>query len=398
MSVAWRMATTRLTFEASLRGSASNSPGQGASPGAAIRYSLLPLAAGANLTLYPEMLAFPREYIQRATVIYKTGTVAAAVGITATTWRGLGGWIINGAGVDPGVDAGYVPNAGATAIRENDTLESDYREALVFSGAAAAAISSLAGVGTADVILEVSRSKYPYASSDVWLDLFMDDTLDSPPDVATVTARAMLKLKAAGGGLLTLAELGATKIQIPGAAAAFTWRNPIVLTGDWGNGFGQIPADTTLFTAATFAPHPRAFLRSADAVTQLRLIDPIEADNITDAPPVSGDLACVPFTAVSRPTHSVWRFCIKGNTCDVILSHGPTLDARRPRDIWRSIIVPAIAKGSTPTLIYDYRYDTGVKEFFTCGQLEQLEYLDYALCLDLLSSGDNPVLQLTPLA
>jgi hypothetical protein len=107
---------------------------------------------------------------------------------------------------------------------------------------------------------------------------------------------------------------------------------------------------------------------------------------------VTSDLALAPLTAAAA-TFSVWRLLIKGNACTVILSHNG-LDVRRPRDIWNQVLVPAMNRGATPTPIYGYRYGLNQKQFFPIGQLEELEYLDYALCLDLLSSAATPVLTL----
>lgn len=385
---------TRLTFEGSFRRDSANSPGLGAGSGVAHRSAVITLAAGNNPLVDPGQAVqeFPLERIMSASVYYILDAGGGVSGVAAHTWRGLGGWIVNGAGIVPGTSAGFVPNgAGDTAIEEDAPSLSGYRDQLRISGAAATALGNFAGAGSLSMELLVAKSFYDTASSEVWLDLFADDTIgDTLPDVLALAARSMATLKARGAGRLVLAELGTTQIAVVGTAGAFTWRNPIVLAADIGLGFGQIPADKALWTAATFAPHPRAFVRSASAIYQLRLVDPVDPSISTDAPAVTADPALSPLTAAAA-TFSVWRLLIKGNTCTVILSHNG-LDVRRPRDIWNQVLVPAMARGATPTPIYNYHYVNSGKVFYTIGQLEELEYLDYALCLDLLSGAETPVL------
>lgn len=388
------MVDTRLTFSASFRSDSANSPGLGPSDSAATRVTSVALAAGNNLIIGGGQKPIPREFINAATVVYRNAGNVANLTV-AHTWRGLPGWIINGSGIVLGTSAGLVLNAVGDPTIQELAVNSDYRDMLVFSGAAATAMGSLAGVGTAEVTTTVRRSLYANAFSDAVLDVFADSALDSLPSVEDLAARTFKKIKAQGKGLLVLATNGNTTISIPGAAAAFGWRNPFIIAADIGNGFGQVPANVANRTAATFAPHPRAFIRSSDRLYQLRLLQPNPAIN---APAIDSDTILLPLlVGGSRPTHSLWRVLIKGNTADVIFSHG-TLDVRRPRDIWRQVIMPMIAKGgSSPVPIYDYVFvglaPNLVKSFYVSGQLDQLEFLDYALCLDLLNSETTPVLQ-----
>jgi hypothetical protein len=387
---------TRLTFGASFRLTSAVSPGQGAGAGLASRSAVITLAAGNNPQISPgdAVAPWPQERIMTASLFYTLNAGGGVSGVAAYTWRGLEGWIVNGAGIVPGTSAGFVPNAaGDSAIEEEATILSDYRDVLRISGAAATALGNFAGAGLLSVEMGVSRSQYDNAPTDAWLDLFADDTIgDTLPNVLPLAARSMAQLKARGAGRLVLAASGTSEIAVVGCAGAYGWRNPIVLAADIGLGFGQIAADKATWNASMFAPHPRAFVRSATAIHQLQLIGPTDSTVTQDYPPVTSDLALAPLTAAAA-TFSVWRLLIKGNACTVILSHNG-LDVRRPRDIWNQVLVPAMNRGATPTPIYGYRYGLNQKQFFPIGQLEELEYLDYALCLDLLSSAATPVLTL----
>lgn len=169
-----------------------------------------------------------------ASLWYQLNAGGGVSGVAAYTWRGLEGWIVNGAGIVPGTSAGFVPNAaGDLAIEEEALILSDYRDALRISGAAATALGNFAGAGELSIQLGVARSQYDNAPTDAWLDLFADDTIgDALPNVLPLAARSMAALKARGAGRLVLAESGTSQIAVVGCAGAFGWRNPIVLAAD----------------------------------------------------------------------------------------------------------------------------------------------------------------------
>lgn len=395
------MTQYRFTFELSMRRGKGESPGLSVADPMARRSGTITLPAGNNTIIAPFNLEYCFEKIQRAEFVITAAADAANVGARATTWVGLGGWYIESAIV--GTVANFFANgAGDPTIWETD-VNGDRKDVLQITGAAATALSDLTGPLTLSYETSVSRTNYfssgaHQQSSSILFDDYADDMLgDVLPNVASVCERRMKTIQNAGGGLLLLAENGNTKITVPSVCAALGFQQPIIVAADTGNGFGQIPVASANWTADTFKPHPRLFVRGANNTGwHIKHLGPSTVSNPT---PITSDSASLyPLLAARRPSHSAWRIGLDGCLMDVIVAHPPLpSDLRRPRDIWRGVWAPAIEKGA-PLPIYGY-YFVGIapnlaRNFYSRGILTGLDYLDWAYCLDEFDvDGGDPLIQ-----
>jgi hypothetical protein len=155
---------------------------------------------------------------------------------------------------------------------------------------------------------------------------------------------------------------------------------------DIGGANEQLPADVGSNTAARFAFHPSAFVRRSDYTRSVavRTIDsvPIAQTNNLNQP-----VQIVSIT--TAPTASDWLMVIDGHMQIVRIPHPVGSDLRRPRDIWNSVIVPALQGGQgpgTPRVWDDPNNGTGMVA------LDRLRYLSYARCL-FINGTNLPVLQ-----
>lgn len=385
------MTEYRFTFELNHHRQKSESPGLALADSVAIRSGSVALGAGDNTIIAPANVAAEyQERIQRADVIVVNTADAGIAGSRMTTDRGMNGfWYIE---TPAGVGA-LVANAPGDGSIVRQLVNGLPVECLQITGAAAAVVSDLTGPALVRTCCYVSRHADNAAavqSSAITVDFFADSSIDTLPDVASVAERYLTQLRLRGGGTLTLAEFGnGSKITIPYACGAYTFGPPIIIAADIGIGNGQIPANPADYTAARFKPHPRVFLRASSQMWAAQHLYPKTTGNPTA---ITSDTALVPVLAARRPTHSLWRIWVEGNTLDVILAHPTNLDLRRPRDIWTSVLVPAIER-QLPLEHFGMHLTAQAREFYSRGILRDFHYIDAAACLDLFDGSLEALVQ-----
>lgn len=374
------MTEYRNTFELFLRRDKGESPGVGMADTLARRSGSISIALGANgLLLTPTIAPWTSERIQAAVLVVSSGS---AKDTRLETWRGLTGWnITTTANL-------WAANAGTDQSVLLAAVGYDYKDALQLSGAAAAAVSNLAGPQTVLWNVLVSKTLVTGNATSVMLDTFADDQIDTFPDLGPLSKRLLDTVHAQGGGLLILATSGNQQIAINNASAAFGYGPPIILNTDVGLGFGQIPALAADWSAARFAAHPRCFIRHTGSHSWG--VNQLSPFALTGEVALANDTALEPLIASRRPSHSLWRILLEGELLDVIVAHPTGLDLRRPRDIWQRVWGPAIA--GEPLYTYGVYGVLGIRNFYRCGLLRNLSFLDFALCLDLYDGGGTPLI------
>lgn len=125
-----------------------------------------------------------------------------------------------------------------------------------------------------------------------------------------------------------------------------------VAPADLGAGLGQIDPTTPIGNTATvFEQHPTVFIRRG---ANVRAVGAVENFRQGWGDPATGDGyqineyrgAPAIYVCATRPEGSIWRLYFDGAPVDVSVPHGPTLDLRRPRDVWNTIIAPLVSDGA----------------------------------------------------
>lgn len=322
----------------------------------------------------------------------------AQSGTVMESWWGADGWQV----ADPVVPAVGFLNQTRPAI-DIQPVNGTYQYVLNFETAAAALLDDLID-GFLTVVLDIgpinptvnpapNMQSVPAeagTSKELWW--YIDDSLgESFMDPAPALARLLSEMRGRGDGGYTLAVNAvqpSQSISVAGCNTALPYGNPFVLSGDIGQGFGQIPLDpdgTPPLQWSQLANHPRCFIRRPDRVLSLltvgdieRYAEPVELPEAYDG---------TPWIVTRAPQYSLWRFVVDGAPMDCLISHG-SKDLRRPRDIWNSIIVPAMNSGA-PLPLYDMGMifpDTNTiptRLFMPRGTFQAWQYLDYAWCCGL---------------
>lgn len=381
------MTEYRNTLELYLRRDKGESAGVGMADTVAVRRGTISIAAGSTgLLLTPAIGPYTSERIQEAELIVSSGTEK---NMLLKTWRGLTGWSVLTGGLPAATGHTWEINAGTDQSVILATVGFDYKDALQFSGAAAVAINSLSGPQTIEWKILVSKTLVVGNATSVLFDTYVDDQLETLPDLGPLSARTLNQLHAQGGGFLVLAQSGNNQILVNNASGAYGYGPPIILATDVGLGFGQIPAAAADWTAARFAAHPRVFIRHTGSHSWgVKQLSPFAVGSSEVA--LADDTALEPLIASRRPSHSLWRILLESEVIDVIIRHPVGLDLRRPRDIWNKVWAPAIAGAELP--IYGTYGVGGFRRFYQRGLLRNLAFLDYAYCLDLFDDGDTPLI------
>lgn len=393
------MTEYRLTYELNHRREKSESPGLGVAGTVEHRAGQITLGAGPATIIELPLGAYTSQRLQRVELIITAGIGATLPGSRLTTWRGLNGWYVETPGAPPVIN--FYANAVGDPSIVLLPVHSQRIDVLQITGAAAAAVNALTLPGVLEWSAFTSRRLNPEAgytpeSSSILVDWYLDTTIgEALPDLAPTAARYLKQYWSQGGGTLLLAEQGNNKITVPYCAGAFGFGPPIITLADIGNSFGQIPVSPLNWTAAMFKPHPRVFVRPSTSGWAAQHLYPGPIPTSQQVP-LTEDLELSPHLASRRPTHSLWRILLEGVLMDVIIKHPDVGDFRRPRDIWRNVWAPAIAK-STAIETFGY-YFFGFapllqRAFYSRGVLTNLDFLDFAYCLDLYDGGDTPLVE-----
>lgn len=383
------MTEYRNTFELNFRRSKGESAGVGVADTVAVRRGTITIPGGSTgLILTPTIAPITSERIQEAELIVTSGTEK---NMLLKTWRGLTGWSILTGGLPAATGHTWEINAGTDQSVIVQAVGFDYKDVLQFSGAAAVAINSLSGPQTLEWKILVSKNLVVGNATSVLFDTYVDDQLDTLPDLGPLSARTLNQLHAQGGAFLVLAVSGNQQISVNNASGAYGYGPPIILATDVGLGFGQIPAEPADWTAARFGAHPRVFIRHSGSHSWgVKQLSPA-AFGSTEVT-LADDTDMEPLIASRRPSHSLWRILLEGELIDVIVAHPIGLDLRRPRDIWNRVWAAAIGGAELP--IFGTYGVGGFRRFYQRGLLRNLHFLDYAYCLDLFDDGNTPLITL----
>lgn len=377
------MTEYRFTFEMNHRREKAESPGVGMADTLAKRSGTVILPMGNNTVIPIQVGPYTAERIQSAVLFCRGGQNANT---RLETWRDSIYW-----GITTTAHAVVANGAGDQTV-DLQVVGPARQDVLQVTGAAAVALGDMAGPQTIEWEALVSRNLVVRNSSSILFDVFADDTLDTLPNLLTLAERTYKSIIGQGGGVLILATNGNTTIKVNACAAAFGYGPPIVAAADIGIGFGQIPVTPADWTAARFRPHPRMFVRPSSHLWTLEQLSPFPAGGQIA---LTSDTALTPLLASRRPTHSLWTILLEGCLMDVIVEHPIGSDLRRPRDIWNAVWVPAIAGKD---LTFWGSYFVGIdpnftRLFYSRGLARNLNYLDFAYCLDMYDAGGTPLVE-----
>jgi len=163
-------------------------------------------------------------------------------------------------------------------------------------------------------------------------------------------------------------------------AAARFWVDP----ADVGVGPGQIPPTPATLMLAQLDGHPSVFVRRTSSFRGLVGQQP---NTIPASPLVAIQQAVVATTPVDvfvvnrPPTHSQWALSIDGVSILATFEHPPASNLRRPGDIYKTVVGPAIANvnsNAAPIRQINVASDGVSNAFLGRGLLSRLNYTEYA--------------------
>lgn len=171
------------------------------------------------------------------------------------------------------------------------------------------------------------------------------DTLEgeSIADPTTFLRRLERELADAGGRYRLGTNAAGATIYLEGTGYAHGREDGLtfIAPGDVGVQPGQIPPDVASNTAAAYRWHPAVFYTEPATALQrqFRKLGPAPdaADSIDTYPGAN-----VLLEVVEVPVASRWLFAWDGRVQEVVIVHPSGSDLRRPRDVWSTVIVPAI--------------------------------------------------------
>lgn len=196
-----------------------------------------------------------------------------------------------------------------------------------------------------------------------------------------------------GGGSLTIQHCGAS-FNDP---FRFVW----IEAGDVGGAAGQIPLAQDNPTAAQIRNHPSVFFRQTNRMRAIRAsVYEVEAQNTTGNvggtnSGITSRFAIGLLEVFERPTHSRWTFSVDGEEFQAVIVHPEGSDLKRPREIWNTVIVPAIRASNTLSgvglQVFEDVNSGGPRIFRPVGLLQRLDYLDYARFLEPLNANPGRI-------
>jgi hypothetical protein len=205
---------------------------------------------------------------------------------------------------------------------------------------------------------------------------------DAPPSTGSLSSQAQNFLnKMSDGGAPALLGIDSAAQSIYAQNCSFTGIAPegavYVRPEDLGNSNEQIPAAVGSNTAAHFRFHPSVFVRRSDYYNGVmrRVRDSVALAQTSQGQPLK-------IVSVTQdPVASNWLFQIDGQISLVSVTHPAGSDLRRPRDIWNTVIVPAIDGSAAARQALTVGIPGSSQG--SVGVLSRLKYLEYARCLPL---------------